>query len=315
MFRLRTAWARRRAATGSVTHDQVESDLQTAVAQLQALQDAIAVLGAGIQRLEQSAKHEAAARILRNWAQDDDDLAPYEGRVLSQNGEDGVLVEILKRLGRRTGFFVEIGAHSTEANCLFLADALGFRGVFIDADERESALLGRKYASRGDVAAMCGRVTAENIDHMLETANVPRDFDVLSIDIDGNDYWLWEAIDDHLPAVVVIEYNAALPAAEPLVQTYDPGYVWRGGDRFGASLEAMRRLGERKGYRLVHADLTGVNLFFVHRTLWPSTSRAQVPVVRAPNYHLRLALHSEDDDAPLERPPDPQSASGRGPDA
>jgi hypothetical protein len=85
----------------------------------------------------------------------------------------------------------------------------------------------------------------------------------LSIDIDRNDYWVWKAIEVVRPRVVVIEYNAALRPPLSLVVPYDPRAMWNGTNYFGASLEAMVRLGREKGYRLVGCSFSGGNAFFV----------------------------------------------------
>lgn len=293
-------------ATGSAGSDTLGDELQRVRAALDSLQAevqlAVAALRDDIRKLEHLARYESAARILRNWTDDADDLSAHEARVLSQNGEDGVLAEILRRLGRRRGRFVEIGAHAEEANCLFLADALGFGGAFIDADAAQVARLQRKYASRADVRLACARVTAKNVHELLGSLGVQSEFDVLSIDIDGNDYWIWRALTDYSPAVVVIEHNAALPAGKPVVQRYDEAYEWDGTNQFGASRLAMIELGRSKGYRLVHTDLTGVNLFFVMEQLWPSEQ--DDAVVRPPNYFFRLLLHPQGDPSRLKSTPE-----------
>jgi hypothetical protein len=106
-------------------------------------------------------------------------------------------------------------------------------------------------------------ITAENITQLFHTHHVPVDFDLLSIDIDGNDFWVWRAVTAHHPRVVVIEYNASVPPTESRVIAYDPDFRWSGTDYFGASLLALQQLGGEKGYRLVGCDRSGTNAFFV----------------------------------------------------
>lgn len=91
--------------------------------------------------------------------------------------------------------------------------------------------------------------------------------DLLSIDIDGNDYHIWEAVSAVQPRVVIIEYNAKFPPECDWVMPYDAGYVWDSSDRQGATLKAMERLGRKKGYQLVGTNMTGANAFFVQNTL------------------------------------------------
>lgn len=105
-------------------------------------------------------------------------------------------------------------------------------------------------------------VTAENIQDLFQKYNVPKNFDLLSIDIDFNDYWVWKSIIDYSPRVVVIEYNASIPPNESKVVPYYPEAKLDGTNYFGASLLALRNLGLSKGYTLVGCDNNGVNAFF-----------------------------------------------------
>jgi hypothetical protein len=108
------------------------------------------------------------------------------------------------------------------------------------------------------------RITAENIQALFGKYNVPTEFDLLSVDIDGNDYWVWKAITDYHPRVVVIEYNSTIPPSESKTIPYDPNWMWDGSTNyFGASLLAVKTLGEQKGYVLVGCDSSGTNAFFV----------------------------------------------------
>ena len=218
-------------------------------------------------RTRQSLRYLALANLLDRVGRTSADLTLYELSVFSQNGEDGVLAEILRRVGTVTKYFVEIGASANEANCIFLADVLGWRGLFVDADEGEYTALRAKYEGIERVQVVRARVTRENINPLLQDALAPRDIDVLSIDIDGNDYWLWEALADFSPRVVIIECNSSLDPRRQLVQPYRPDQSWDQSDFFGASLGALRRLGAEKGYTLVHLDLSGVNAFFVRNEL------------------------------------------------
>lgn len=222
-------------------------------------------------------------------------LTPFELRVFSQNGEDGVLAEILRRVGESSRFFVEIGAAGSEANCVLLADVFGWSGLFVDASQRQYDRLLRKYAASGDVAVRRAFVSAANVESVLAEAGVPPEPDVLSIDIDGDDYYVWEAIDAHRPRIVVIEYNAALGAERRLVQAR--GRPQDGTAFAGASIRALESLAERKGYRLVHTELTGNNAFFVRDDL-PGRFLEPVDVPRrAPNFYLRGRAHRRVPDA------------------
>ena len=213
------------------------------------------------------------------------DLSRYELRVFSQNGEDGVLVEILNRIGTEHRYFVEFGIQEgVEGNCVLLADVLGWSGLFLEADPGFFASVSRKYAGT-PVAVRREMVTADRIEEILASAGVPADLDVLSIDIDGNDVYVWEALTTHTPRVVVIEYNSGIRGEGPLAQPHDPDRVWEGGSDWGSSLAALEAVGRRKGYSLVHTDLSGVNAFFVRDDLLPSLGVDRAPR-RTQNYGL-----------------------------
>jgi hypothetical protein len=108
-------------------------------------------------------------------------------------------------------------------------------------------------------------INAENINNLFKKYIVPFDLDLLSIDIDSNDFWVWKALDQkYKPRLVVIEYNATISPNKARSVKYDSKLVWDGGsDYFGASLMALYKLGLNKGYDLVYCDKSGVNSFFV----------------------------------------------------
>lgn len=218
---------------------------------------------------------------------DGGDLTPHELRVFSQNGEDGVIEEILRRIGVATRSCVEFGIESgVEGNCVFLADVLGWDALFMESHPERFAALAGKYRHRPQVRTVQATVSPANIDALLADAGMPTALDVLSIDVDGADYWIWKAIERVRPRLVVVEYNSALDPARRLVQPLEPSLGWDGTDYFGASLGALVALAEAKGYRLVYTDLAGVNAFFVARELAERFPPPERVAVRAPNYFL-----------------------------
>jgi len=221
-------------------------------------------------------------------------LEPYELQVFSQNGEDGVIAELLARTGTDARWFVEFGAsRGSEGTCVLLADVIGFEGLFIEADEPSYAALQAKYAHHPRVRTLQSRVTPDNVQALFAQAGVPAEPDVLSIDVDGADYWIWRALTDYRPRIVVIEYNAHLDPAAALTVPADTG-PWDGTDYFGASLGALRLIGEQNGYRLVHTDLTGVNAFFVRADLPGAYPDPDDVVIHQPNYLLAGIRHRPD---------------------
>jgi len=195
-------------------------------------------------------------------------LAGLEMKVFSQNGEDGVLAEIFHRIGTGTKYFVEFGvSEGREGNSVLLADVYGWSGLFIEGAPERFGDLAYKYAGIPRVVTRQEMVTAANIERILHDADVPIQLDLLSIDIDSNDYWVWQAITTHRPRVVVCEYNGAIDPTSALTQPYAPAEGWDRTEYFGASLKALVDLGSHKGYTLVHTDLTGTNAFFVLQEL------------------------------------------------
>jgi len=110
-------------------------------------------------------------------------------------------------------------------------------------------------------------VTVANINDLIVKAGVGGEIDLLSVDIDYNDYWVWKAITTINPRVVIVEYNATLRPPLSLVVPYDPNGSWDGSNFFGASLEAFVKLGRDKGYRIVGCNFSGSNAFFVRSDL------------------------------------------------
>lgn len=194
------------------------------------------------------------------------DLEMHELSIFSQNGEDGVLQEIIRRLGPGQNYFLEIGAEYNEANCIFLADVMGWKGTFIDANAHAASQLAARYGALPHVRVFNRFITPQNISSLLQEG-IPADLDVLSIDVDGDDYWLWQAVEGIQPRVVIIEYNSTLPADAQLVQPYGAKGTYNGNAFTGASIGALRNLAADKGYRLVHLEVTGTNAFFVRKDI------------------------------------------------
>jgi glycosyltransferase involved in cell wall biosynthesis len=238
-------------------------------------------------------RHEAV-RAQPDGSGRDGPLTPFELRVFSQNGEDGVLAEILTRIGSGGRYFVEFGAETgAEANCAILADVLGWSGLFMDCDDRLYPELERKYRANEGVRTVKAMVAPDNLQELLDAAGAPLEPDVFCIDVDGADYWIWDSLERYRPRVIVIEYNSSLDPLRKLVQPVDAPAQWDGSDYYGASLGALRALGERKGYRLVHTELCGVNAFFVREDLaggrFPAAE--DVAVRGLPNYYQRGHHH------------------------
>jgi hypothetical protein len=216
------------------------------------------------------------------------DVRNFERRVSSQNGEDGIIEEIFRRIGTTNRWFVEFGVESgVQCNCARLAVEEGWHGLFMEADPNFFAQLQQRYAERPGVRCARALVSSDTIEALLAQHQVPAELDLLSIDIDGNDYWVWEAIRGWRPRVVVIEYNASHDPSVRWVMLEDPSYRWNGTTYYGASLASLAALGRQKGYTLVGTNSTGVNAFFVRDDL-VTPDRFLDPSV---HYHYSPATH------------------------
>ena len=191
-------------------------------------------------------------------------------KVYSQNDEDGIIQEIFRRVGTSDRRFVEFGVQTgAECNTVKLLIE-GWRGLWIEAKPDNVGAIRRRFApflNDRRLSLTQHLVTAENIDALLAQAGTTGEIDLLAIDIDYNDYWVWKAITAVQPRVIVIEYNASLRPPLSLTVPYDPQGKWDGSNFYGASLEALVRLGETKGYRIVGCSIAGVNAFFVRADL------------------------------------------------
>jgi hypothetical protein len=197
------------------------------------------------------------------------DLRAFERRTYSQNGEDGIIKELLRRIGVKHRFFVEFGVETgAECNCARLAREEQWSGLFLEASTDHFAHLEENYRALPAVRCRQTAVTSQNIEELLAANQVPADFDVLSIDIDGNDYWVWKAIERWQPRIVVIEYNPAYPPPTRWVIEENLEHRWDGTDYYGASLTSLVILGRQKGYTLVGCDSRGVNAFFLRTDLF-----------------------------------------------
>jgi hypothetical protein len=186
-------------------------------------------------------------------------LTDFERRVYSQNGEDGILEKVFEVLGiLEDGYYVEFGAESGgECNTHYFRETYGWQGLLMDGHYQDETInLQREF------------ITSENINILLDKYNTPENFDLLSIDIDFNDYYVWEAIEERFsPKVVIIEYNASHLPTEDCIVIANPSGGWDGTNYFGASLLSLFRLGTKKGYSLVNTTVGGVNAIFIRNDL------------------------------------------------
>jgi hypothetical protein len=187
-------------------------------------------------------------------------LLDYSSDTYSQSGEDGVIAKILSLLPETDGWCVEFGAwdgiHLSNVRKLILEK--GYRAVLIEGDKKKSQSLKKNYADNSKVEtvnAFVGFDADTGLDRILSSYSISKSFDFLSIDVDGNDYHVWEAVKEYRPKVVCVEFNPTIPSEVHFVQTPDPRM------NQGSSLLALNQLARAKGYQLV--CVLPWNAFFV----------------------------------------------------
>jgi hypothetical protein len=187
-------------------------------------------------------------------------------KVFSQNQEDGMIAEVFRRIGTSSRRFIEIGIEDgLECNSTFLL-MQGWTGTWIEGS-KQSADKARLAFTSYPVQVLNQYVTTANADDLIAKLAGKEELDLLSIDTDTIDYWLWQAIKTTKPRLVMIEYNATWPPFIRKTVAYDSHMVWNGTNFFGASLGALEALGREKGYCLVGCSLAGVNAFFIRDDL------------------------------------------------
>ncbi|HET8922675.1 MAG TPA: hypothetical protein VFN26_06715 [Candidatus Acidoferrum sp.] len=221
-----------------------------------------------IEQLERAHYREALLRDDPRYS-DPKRLFRYSYKVFSQDDEDGAIAEIFRRIGAERRRFIEIGVgDGLECNTLNLL-LQGWSGHWIDTDKKGFARIRVRFGMFLGITlgSHLHFVNAENIDKFLAPLCPGGELDLLSIDIDGNDYWVWNAITSIQPRVVVIEYNASWHPPLSITIEYNQDFKWDETNYFGASLSALTELGAKKGYNLVGCCFSGSNAYFVRRDL------------------------------------------------
>jgi hypothetical protein len=197
-------------------------------------------------------------------------LVRFGAKAYSQNDEDGIIAEIFRRIHTTTRSFVEIGTGPGLENNTLALLVTGWRGLWIEAREADVASARARlefYMRSGQLRIEPQFVSRDNVDRLLLTAGPCTDLDLLSIDVDGNDYYIWQAVQSIKPRVVIVEYNAAWFPPMSLTIPYVEQFQWQQTNYFGASLKALELSANQKGYRLVGCCFAGVNAFFVRDDL------------------------------------------------
>ena len=249
------------------------------------------------------------------------DINLHEKKIYSQNGEDGILEFIFSKIGTTNKFSVEFGVgNGFECNTVYLLEKKNWTGLMMDygadQDIQWKGVMKKAWSNRNNgfsdnikkyvnfskkiikrkersihfkLDIKNERITAENIEDLFQKYNVPENFDLLSIDIDYNDFWVWKAISKFHPRVLVIEFNSSVPPTESTVVPYDPNAQWDGTNYFGASLLALKNLSLEKNYTLLGCDSNGINAFFCKSDLVKNFKIKDIEdLYRSPKYGEKI---------------------------
>lgn len=196
-----------------------------------------------------------------------------EFKVSSQWGEDGIIQYLLSKIPINNKVFIEFGVENyTESNTRFLLQNNQWSGLVIDGSEENiNYIKNDKIYWSSNLKAVCSFVDIDNINELFLNNGVSGDIGILSIDIDGNDYWVWNAINCISPRIVICEYNSLFGNKHCITIPYNKDFVRSDAHYsllyYGASICALEKLGMKKGYSLVGSNSAGNNAFFVRDDL------------------------------------------------
>ena len=215
---------------------------------------------------------------------------PFPQRILaqrfhirSQYEEDGITLALITLTGTTDRRFLDLGTGANGGNTGFLAETCGWTGLMVDGHAALAKRLRRRFGRYGvDTKEL--RITRDNVNQLARDHRMDGEIDLLSLDLDGHDYWVWRALDACAPRMVLLRFNAAFGADRAVTVPYDSLLE---NDRativryHGASLAAVEHLGREKGYRLVMVEPTGVYAYLLRNDVAPgipaSTARALHP--------------------------------------
>lgn len=197
--------------------------------------------------------------------------------IFSQFDEDGIIQFLISHLEIENETFIEFGVeHYEESNTRFLLINDNWQGMVMDGSKENIAYIENDRVSRRfDLQARCVFVTKDNINDIIRSSGFDEDLGLLSVDIDGNDYWVWEAINSVHPRIVVAEYNSVFgldPVSVPYRPDFDRTKAHYSNLYYGCSLSALAHLARNKGYLLVGSNLRGNNAFFIRKDIAGSFS-------------------------------------------
>ena len=221
-------------------------------------------------------------------------LSEVEFQVFSQFGDDGIIQYLIDKLPIKNKTFIEFGVENyQEANTRFLLINNAWSGLIIDGDpDNIKQIKNSRLYSFYDIRAIDSFITKQNINQLISGVGFQKEVGILSVDIDGNDFWVWKAIDVISPEIVICEYNSLFGFEEPITIPYQDDFI-RGEKSpfnfYGTSLKAAVTLAKEKGYFFIGCNSAGNNAYFIHEK-----HRTHCPVVeKTPAEGYNLAMFSE----------------------
>jgi len=209
----------------------------------------------------------------------------YEFRVFSQFGDDGIIQYLIDNLEikKNERKFIEIGVGDySESNTRFLLMKDYWEGLILDGS-KQILTVKKKYYDlmwKNKLKVGCEWITKDNINDVIQKYKFDNDVGVLSIDVDGNDYWIWKNINIIKPIIVIIEYNSLFGKKNktlvPYLENFQRYSAHKSGLYWGSSISALVDLGKSKGYDLVGGNSAGVNLYFVRNDRRNLLSRVDI---------------------------------------
>ena len=200
-------------------------------------------------------------------------LQDYEFKVFSQWGEDGIIQRLVNNIPIANKTFIEFGVEDFfESNCRFLMVNNNWRGFVMDGSEAYiERLRSSHFYWKYDLQALSAFVTSENVNTLLRKSGFDSDLGILSIDLDGIDYWILDAVAYFQPRILILEYNAVFGSERAISVSYDKTFIrsqkHSSNLYWGASLPALSHAASKKGYVLVGTNSAGCNAFFVRSDL------------------------------------------------
>lgn len=198
-------------------------------------------------------------------------LHEVEFKVFSQWGDDGIIQWLIHNIEFKSKTFIEFGVSNyDEANTRFLLMNNNWSGFIMDGSiSNIEYIKNSDYYWKYDLKAKEAFIDKDNVNSLIKSSGFDKEIGILHIDLDGNDYWIWEEIDTVSPTLLILEYNSVFGSERAITVPYDKDFIRTEAHYsnlyFGASLLALCELSEKKGYQFIGCNSAGNNAFFIRK--------------------------------------------------